>query len=233
VSRNPRFNGARLGSSADFVDFRNNVIYDWGHKAIYGGENGKYNLINNYYKPGPNTHKNAAKNILDPSKTDDLPYGIYFLYGNILEGNKDVNANNMAGVTTGVDPSIFLKIPHPSEAIDTEAPTNAYKSVIMHVGASFKRDTLDQRIINDMIDGKGKVIDVQGGFPHGTAYEISKVAWPELRSGNPPVDRDKDGIPDKWEIEHHLDPNDSNDAIKSTLQFPYANIEVYLNSIIK
>lgn len=233
VSRNPRFNGSRLGSSSDFVDFRNNVIYDWGHKSVYGGENGKYNVINNYYKPGPNTHKNAAKNILDPSKTNDLPYGTYFLYGNYLEGNREVNANNMTGVTPGVDPSIFIKMPHDAAPINTEAPANAYKSVMLSVGASYQRDTLDQRIINDMLAGKGNVIDVQGGYPHGTPYEVSKSAWPTLNQGVLPIDSDKDGIPDAWELEHQLDPKNPADAGKSTLQFPYANIEVYLNSIVK
>ena len=29
-SRNPRFNGTRLGSSQELVDYRNNVIYNWG-----------------------------------------------------------------------------------------------------------------------------------------------------------------------------------------------------------
>src|SRR5690606_336373 len=42
LSRTPRFNGARLGSSEELVDFRNNVIYNWGHNNIYGGEGGNY-----------------------------------------------------------------------------------------------------------------------------------------------------------------------------------------------
>ena len=39
----------------DLTDFRNNVIYNWGHNSIYGGEGMNVNIVNNYYKPGPAT----------------------------------------------------------------------------------------------------------------------------------------------------------------------------------
>ncbi len=54
-SRNPRFSGSEstVNPEDEMVDFRNNVIFNWGANSIYGGENGKYNLINNYFKSGP------------------------------------------------------------------------------------------------------------------------------------------------------------------------------------
>src|SRR5690606_4081619 len=53
-SRNPRFNGWRPGTSNgpypnEHVDYRNNVIYNWRDESAYGGENGRYNIVNNYY----------------------------------------------------------------------------------------------------------------------------------------------------------------------------------------
>src|SRR5690606_1901693 len=56
-SRNPRFSGSKTtaNSADEFVDFRNNVIFNWGENSTYGGESGTYNVINNYYKPGPAT----------------------------------------------------------------------------------------------------------------------------------------------------------------------------------
>ncbi|MCM1519449.1 MAG: hypothetical protein NC098_01525 [Lachnoclostridium sp.] len=54
-SRTPRF-GPRPGTQKDErMDFRNNVIYNWGGNGCYGGEGMKVNVVNNYYKPGPAT----------------------------------------------------------------------------------------------------------------------------------------------------------------------------------
>jgi pectate lyase len=58
-SRTPRFDGIR-NSPIENVDYRNNVIYDWGENNVYAGEGGNYNIVNNYYKWGPST-KEAVK----------------------------------------------------------------------------------------------------------------------------------------------------------------------------
>ncbi|HPY01290.1 MAG TPA: pectate lyase, partial [Candidatus Marinimicrobia bacterium] len=54
-SRNPRFNGSRYSHKpeAEYVDFCNNVIFNWGFNSAYGGEGGHQNIIANYYKAGP------------------------------------------------------------------------------------------------------------------------------------------------------------------------------------
>ena len=68
-NRMPRFNGARYEwdgydktrfentVDAERVDFRNNVMYNWGTgSACYGGPGGGYiNMVNNYYQAGPGT----------------------------------------------------------------------------------------------------------------------------------------------------------------------------------
>jgi len=103
--------------------------------------------------------------------------------------------------------------------------------VLERVGASFKRDTLDERIINDVKNRTGRLIDVQGGYPHGTNYELTINAWPVLKSASASIDSDKDGIPDDWEKKKGLSPNDANDASQYKLDKNYTNIEVYINSI--
>ena len=74
---------------------------------------------------------------------------------------------------------------------------------------------------------------MQGDFPHGTTYEISRVAWPELKTLPPLADTDNDGMPDEWEFKNQLDPFDHNDASAYKLSKQYTNVEVYLDEIIK
>lgn len=233
VSRNPRFNGTRLGAKEELVDFQNNVVYNWQNKAIYGGEFGKYNIVNNYFKPGPSTKPSAAGNFLDPSKTDVLPYGHYFVDGNMIEGNRAVNRDNMLGVTAMSVSGVYINQAHAVIKLPQEDADKAYQSIINKGGASLLRDAVDEKIIKDMLYGKGKIIDVQGGFPHGTAYEKSKSAWPALKASVSPIDIDADGIPDEWERSHGLNPNDAADAAKVGLHQYFTNIEVYLNSLLK
>jgi hypothetical protein len=78
----------------------------------------------------------------------------------------------------------------------------------------------------------GKIIDVQGGYPHGTEYEKTVNAWPGLKSLPAPKDSDGDGMPDKWEKKNSLNPNGANDASAYRLDKNYTNIEVYINSLV-
>jgi hypothetical protein len=108
----------------------------------------------------------------------------------------------------------------------------AFLAVIDQVGASYKRDTLDQRIIQDVLQRKGRIIDVQGGYTHGVPFEQTLTAWPNLATASIAKDTDQDGIPDAWEILKGLDPRNSIDAQYFTLLNGYSNLEVYFNSIV-
>lgn len=121
----------------------------------------------------------------------------------------------------------------PAEPMFTQDAVAAYHAVLEKVGASYKRDTLDQRIINDVKNRTGRLIDVQGGFPHGTAFEQTIQAWPNLMTLPAATDRDQDGIPDDWETKNGLNPADPADASQVKLAKIYTNIEVYINSLVK
>jgi pectate lyase len=239
VSRNPRFNGLRLGATEELADYRNNVIYNWGHNSVYGGEGGQYNIVYNYYKYGPDTHLGVRSRIANPNRTEQLSFGKWFVSGNYVDGDEKTTRDNLSGVIMGNNgtaedkKSALIKEAHAVEPIPQEDAVTAYQKVLSTAGASFRRDTLDKRIINDVLHRTGKIIDVQGGFPHGTPFEISQTAWPTLKSLAAPMDTDGDGIPDEWERKHQLNPADSRDASKVSLHVYYTNIEMYIHSLTK
>jgi len=237
-SRNPRFDGIR-NIPEENVDYRNNVIYDWGHSSVYAGEGGSYNMINNYYKYGPSTTKSSMYQIANPwNKLPKIPFGKWYIDGNYVDGSSEVTANNWAGVLIGEKgggdiQQAKVATPFAAMPVKTESAKDAYKLVLEKVGCSFKRDTLDERIINEVKHRTGELIDVQGHYPHGTAYEATVNAWPTLKSKPAAPDKDQDGMPDAWETAHKLNSNDASDAGAYTLDKQYTNIEVYVNSLIK
>ncbi len=236
-NRTPRFDGIR-NAPEENADLRNNVIYDFGGNNVYAGEGGTYNVVNNYYKPGPSTTKNALTSIANPYKKEPtIPFGKWYVDGNVMQGNAAINTNNWTGVRMekGTDADkVAAKLDKPFAivAVTTQSAEKAYELVLQSAGASYKRDTLDQRIIDDVRQGKGGLIDVQGGYPHGTAYELTVNAWPTLASLPVPTDKDGDGIPDDWEKKNKLNPTDKKDATLFSLDKNYSNIEMYLNELV-
>ncbi len=238
-SRTPRFDGIR-NVGEENVDLCNNVIYNWGGNNIYAGEGGNYNIVNNYFKYGPNTSKGVRYRIANPwSKLPEIPYGKWYVNGNYVDGAHDVTKNNWLGVTLekGKENSLSVALtekPFPAILINMQNPLDACGAVLKRAGASLpRRDTLDERIVNDVKNRTGKIIDVQGGFPHGTVYALTINAWPSLLSKAALKDTDKDGMPDDWELAQGLNPNDASDASQKKIHRHYTNIEVYINSLVK
>jgi pectate lyase len=237
-SRTPRFDGIR-NAPIENVDYRNNVIYNWGGNNIYAGEGGNYNIVNNYYKYGPSTSKSVMYRVANPwSKPPSIGFGKWYIEGNYVDGSSEVTNNNWLGVTiekgTTADVEMVKATTSPFQlvAINTQSAKDVYESVLKNVGAVLpKRDTLDARIINEVKNRTGRMIDVQGGFPHGTPYEQTINAWPHLKSLPAPKDSDGDGMPDEWEIKNGLDANNGFDASLYKLNKQYTNIEMYINSL--
>lgn len=237
-NRTPRFDGIR-NVPTENCDYRNNVIYNWGTNNVYAGEGGNYNVVNNYYKYGPSTNINVKDKILNPyHKLPSIPFGKFYVDGNYVDESPQVTANNWAGVimNNGTDADVVTaKMPKsfPFMAINTQSAGDAYNLVLQNVGVIFPaRDTMDERIISDVKNRTGKLIDVQGGYPHGTEYHLTVNAWPVLKTKPAPADMDKDGMPDDWEIKNGLNPNEYSDAASYKLSKTYTNIEVYLNNLL-
>lgn len=240
-NRTPRFAGISTYSpntiGVENVDFRNNVIYNWGINNVYGGEGGNYNIINNYYKYGPNTSSGVRYRVCNPSFSATVPYGKWYVNGNHVDGSATNTADNWAGgvVPQGGSADIpTVKAATPFDIgypLTTETALEAYESVLQKSGCSLpNRDTLDQRIVNDVRNRTGRIIDVQGGYPHGTPYDQTVNAWPTLNSTAAPADTDHDGMPDSYETTNGLNQNDASDR-NGVAANGYTNLENYLNSL--
>jgi len=236
-----RFDGSRnLDGGAtvglENCDFTNNVIYNWGGYNVNGGEGGNYNIVNNYYKYGPSTSSGVRSMVINPYATSPLPYGKYYVTGNYVDGSTSVTNNNwlgakMQGGSLADTAQSKVSTPFNVSSINIQTPVDAYNAIIKNVGVTIPtRDTLDKRVIKNVVNRTGAIIDVQGNYPHGTAFALTTNAWPTLTTGNPPTDTDFDGMPNWWEKREGLNPSNYSDRGTITSN-GYTVLEKYLYSI--
>jgi len=245
-SRNPRFNGwKRSGLSywttvaEERMDYRNNVVYNWGGNSTYGGEAaGKYNMVNNYYKWGPAT---GAKSRLvqadvDTSKAIYPRHGKYYLSGNYVYGYPTITADNKLGLynKTGFPlDTVIVTTPYACNPVTTHSATKAFEKVLGFVGCSLKRDTVDGRLVQEAKTGTFTYTG-SNGSTNGLIDTQSDVGgWPTYNATTAPVDTDIDGMPDVWETANGLNPNNAADGNAFMLSSEgYTNLEVYLSSLV-
>ena len=124
ISRTPRL-GPRPGTQTDErMDMRNNVIYNWIDNGCYGGEGMNVNIVNNYYKPGPET-KSGTKGMRiaspgirtteytkhdtdNPNQWDVMwhVWGDYYVDGNVNSKYSQVTDDNWTyGIYNQIDNS--------------------------------------------------------------------------------------------------------------------------------
>ncbi len=216
------------------VDFRNNVIYNWNAGGTANFADHFVNCVNNLWRPGPMTDP-ARFPIAIKGGLPDLAKGRMF--GNVFEGRDDLTRDNYAALDfkrwlgpqsnykyagslvdwrTDEEPSLGGHTPRTQSAIA------AAELVLAGAGASLRRDAVDQRVIENVRNRTGRLLDSQdqvGG-------------WPALRSAPAPADRDHDGMPDAWETSRGLDPSNPADGRADRDRDGYTNLEEYLNSLV-
>ena len=110
---------------------------------------------------------------------------------------------------------------------------DAYETVLAKAGCSFSRDVVDTRIVNEVRNGN-YTFKGSNGSTNGLIDTQSDVGgWPELKTAEKPMDTDYDGIPDEWETQFGLNPNDPNDAREITLVSGHTNLDVYLCYLVR
>jgi type 1 glutamine amidotransferase len=232
TSRNPRASG---NAASGLMDFRNNVIYNWGFNSAYGGELWPRNWVNNYYKSGPATDDKVRHRIFIQKD----PRGTMYASGNHVYGFPAITANNWNGgvefVPDGGASEATLRVHEPFVVapITTQTAELAYELVLAGAGCSLVRDAVDRRIIEEIRTGTARFGETYKGGGKGIIDSQRAVGgWPVLRSLPAPIDSDGDGMPDEWELRHGLDPHDPSDGARDRTGDGYTNLEEYLNSLI-
>jgi len=184
----------------------------------------------------------------------------WYMRGNRIEGiaNKALNDDNSLGLESdsyqkvGVPKSALIvsNIFNTPHKLKIESAEEAYASVLNKSGA-FPRDVVDKRIVDEVrtgtASGKGTtpkyINNHQETYSDNPFYETAKgiidnpvlafpaQAYPNYKTYNLLSDVDHDGMPDYWEKQNKLNPNDPNDR-NSIGKDGYTMLEIYLNSVV-
>ena len=231
-TRNPRFEGGFTYKGVTYnnkLDFSNNIVYNWGHGAGYGGDrgSGQVNFEGNFYKPGPNTLAKVRDQFFSCDGTSTYK-NQYYLGGNALFGNDEVTANNALGFKyIGLADTQSDKRFEMTNEYRVDNTESSIMKVLGTAGASLWRDALDNRLMMQIANGTGSFVNDEtesGGFDERTYTSYI-------------TDTDKDGLPDYWEEEHGLNKNDAGDSTliitdEASPYNGYTNLEVYINDLV-
>ncbi|MEE9426173.1 MAG: hypothetical protein V3V18_14525 [Methylococcales bacterium] len=209
------------------MDFVNNVVYDWGVRSGHSGRpQTKMNYVNNYLIAGPST---VSKNLHTAMHEENKDEGDFYIYiaGNYMDIDKDnVHDGLLVGgeAFLGYDSGEVLSHAFPFPVITPVLSANGgYQEVLGHAGSSLARDDVDWRVINNVINRTGGIID--------SPDDVGGLG--SIARGIKLTDTDRDGMPDNWELANGLNPNKASDRNSVDLSTPgYTNLEVYLDSIV-
>lgn len=186
--------------------------------------------------------------------------GLQTLNGERYIPDADHNfGENVEYVSISGKDCVKLKLDSPIDAgtVTTHSAETAYEKVRTYAGSSLYRDAVDARYMEEARTGTVTYHGDVAYVKDGKTYSMSKTegivdfindpdgeanpktaSYPELPMNVRPADfdTDGDGMPDVWERANGLDPNDSSDGAKYTLDTEkgwYTNLEVYLSSLVE
>jgi hypothetical protein len=212
----------------------NNVTYDaqftFSHQQFNcPGYESYVNWIGNYHKKGPSSESDNDLKVV-PAESGTMYGGKLFVQGNIGPSRPD----NSQPDSNWVDPdsqSFIVTTPAAAPTVTTTDAQTAFNDVLAGAGNNQgltcdgtwvdRRDAIDTRIVNDVKNGTGKVID-----------DPSQVGgWLTIASAAACADSDNDGMPDAWETKYGFNPQDPADASQDANGNGYTNIEEFLNGM--
>ena len=261
-SRNPRLDHDYLSTLKGPVNVANNVIYNWGDNSTYGGESAnndnqfrKYNIVNNYYKPGPATASGKIR-FLDPwtgacsnctKKTgcSTIVLGHFYMSGNYMDGNSGMSSDNWTGTTASAETISNIKsgtafsYSEKESSLSLHSARDAFNAVLAYAGACLKRDTVDERIARETKNGNYTYEGSKGSSKGFIDTQSDVKGWPEYAATDSEVagttDSDGDGMPDWFEEKVGLDKNSAGDgnAMSIDPHKRYTNLEMYLHYLVR
>lgn len=194
------------------------------------------------------TNSNWDKTVLERVNADNL-------YGFTSDASyKAINLEEV-GNSQATYNQYILQSQTLSSGVNTETADEAYQTVVQRAGASLPRyDETDTRLLAEAAGtrdpqyggtlGKYGIIDSPNditlsahddlvALDEATGQEVDVTCYPRLQMDETDcrvVDSDGDGLPDAYELEVGLNPNDAADGVRLT-ESGYSNLEVFLNGV--
>lgn len=192
----------------------------------------------------------------NPNDPMYLVWSTLFVEGNVNSKYEDVTADNWTiGIWNqldakyrtlekyGLDESkMHLTEPVKYYHVTTHSADDAFNRVLDYAGASLSRDSHDALMASDTRNGEHTYTGSGSGNGKGiidSPLDNRPVdapddwtPWPVLNSTAAPVDTDRDGMPDEWEIANGLNPDNADDRNVLNAE-GYTMLEVYINSIVE
>jgi len=240
VMRGPQFEANDAVSGQGYEVWKeavNNVLFDyWNSGSRYrtGVEEGagnipfRFHFIKNFYIR--NSSRTSARDI-----EADRNYGVTNTIKVHVSGNIGPNRPNDTmdqwSLVMLSDQTPIRSAPADIQAQMSDVPlftppvpvtahsaSNAYKRVVSLAGYNNVRDTVDLRVISNVVNRTFT------SYPHSQS-EVG--GWPTLNTYNVPTDTDRDGMPDYWETSLGMNPYVVNNNHTNT--DGYTDLEHYLN----
>jgi hypothetical protein len=125
-------------------------------------------------------------------------------------------------------------VPNPffEHYVKTHTAIEAYENVLTDVGCNVPMlDDHDKRVIRETREGTTTYKGSKSGLPGLPDSQEDVGGWEDYPEIHRPADwdTDGDGMPNKWEIEKGLNPEDSSDGAPDRNSDGYTNLEDYLN----
>jgi pectate lyase len=210
-----------LVKNSGVTDIVNNVIYNSGFgensfaptQVMGTYQSAQVNYVGNYFKPGVDT--STADWFID---TKDEPVQIYADHNQVARSLIHPGSKKW-----------LVRARHKAPIITTTTAGVAYQQVLLAAGAAYRltaaghlvarRDAIDDRIVLAVQQRKGQIIN--------DPAEVG--GWVESPQARSIRDRDRDGMPDAYELQNQLNPKDATDAATDADADGYTNLEEYLN----
>lgn len=209
------------------VELINNVFYNFGksYAAILAGTNHPVepapivaNFIGNRWVRGPDTSMGPEIRVRDTV----APGTRVFLWDNVGFTRPPGTAPGEREDAPLTEPSVSADAPVAAESGIVALSSEEALERVLRCSGAWRRDAVDERIVESARTGGGRIIDSEDDYPLG---------YPTYASAAPPADGDEDGMADEWEEARGTDPAAADDAAHD-LHPHYTNLEVYLHELM-